>query len=120
MGIERSRALAKIAQEALEKHGLQEKVKIICDNYLFPRFWAHIQDGKEKPYAFRNADVVAYYLSLYIQEQLRAKLEKELKPGVRVVSYAFKLMGWEPVKVEKLKRDDAEVPIYVFEKGKSF
>lgn len=120
VGIERSRVLAKTAQEAVLKHGLQEKVKIICDNYLFPRFWAHIQDGKEKPYAFQNADVVAYYLSLYIQEQLREKLEKELRPGARVVSYAFKLMGWKPIKVEKLKQGDAEVLIYVFEKGRSF
>ncbi len=120
VGIERNRGLAKTGQEAVLKHGLQEKVEIICDNYLFPRFWAHIQDSKEKPYAFRNADVVAYYLSLYIQEQIRGKLEKELKPGARVVSYAFKLMSWEPIKVEKLKSEDTEVLIYVFEKGKSF
>jgi hypothetical protein len=119
VGIERSRALAKIAQEAVQKQGLQDRVKIICDNYLFPQFWAHLGGG-EKPYAFRNADVVAYYLTLYIQEQLRPKLEKELRPGARVVSYAFKLMPWKPVKMEKLKREDAEVPIYVFEKGKSF
>ncbi len=120
VGIERSRALAGAAREIIREKGLEDMIEIVCDNYLFPRFWAHLGDAENKPYAFRNADVVAYYLSLFIQEQLRSKLEKELREGTRVVSYAFKLMGWEPIKVESVKRDDTEVPIYVFEKGKSF
>jgi hypothetical protein len=120
VGIERSRALAGAAREVIREKGLEDRIEIVCDNYLFPRYWAHLGDADNKPHAFRNADVVAYYLSLYIQEQLRRKLENELRPGARVVSYAFKLMGWEPVKVDNIKRHDTEVPIYVFEKGKSF
>jgi hypothetical protein len=120
VGIERSRALAGAAKEIIREKGLEDMVEIVCDNYLFPRFWAHLGNAGKKLYAFRNADVVAYYLSLYIQEQLRSKLEKELREGARVVSYAFKLAGWKPVKVENHKRDDTEVPIYVFEKGMSF
>lgn len=119
VGIEVSRRLAEWAAEKVKEHGLEGRVTIIRDNFFSPQYWAHLGGG-EKPYAFRNADVVAYYLTLYIQEQLRPKLEKELRPGARVVSYAFKLMPWKPVKMEKLKREDAEVPIYVFEKGKSF
>jgi predicted RNA methylase len=116
VGIERKERLANEARERVKKEGLEDRVTIIYDNFHFPQFWAHIEDGKEKPYAIRNADVVVYYLTLQVQELLRDKLIKELKPGARVASYAFKLMGWEPVKTKMVEG----VPIYIFEKGKSF
>jgi SAM-dependent methyltransferase len=31
--------------------------------------------------------------------RLREKLERELKPGARVVSYAWRIEGWKPMKV---------------------
>jgi hypothetical protein len=117
IGIERKEALANEAKKKVKESGLEDRITILWDNFHFSQYWAHL-GGKEeeKPYAIRKADVVAYYLTLFVQEQLRPKLVKELRPGARVASYAFKLMGWEPVKTKKVD----EVPFFIFEKGKSF
>jgi hypothetical protein len=116
VGIERRESLALAGKELVEQEKLSDRVTILWDNFNFSKFWAHIKDGKKKPFAIRNADVVMYYLTLYVQEQIKNKLEKELRKGARVASYAFKLMGWEPVKTKKIEN----VPIFIFEKGKSF
>jgi SAM-dependent methyltransferase len=45
-----------------------------------------------------SADVVALYLFPEISKALGPKLQRELKPGARVVSVAFGLGGWTPVR----------------------
>lgn len=120
VGIEVSRRLARWARTEVEKRNLGNKIKIICDNFFFPKYWAHLEGGEDKPHAIRKADVVYIYLTLQVQEALKPMLEKELKPGARVISYAFKLMSWKPARVEMLRQGDSDVPLYVFEKGKSF
>ncbi len=47
---------------------------------------------------FSDADVVFTYLSIDIMKKLLPKLEKELKPGARVVSHAFSLRERQPTK----------------------
>ena len=57
----------------------------------------------------------AVYLFGYpatIKNKVKSKLEKELKPGARVVSYAFKITGWKPIKVDKTGR--SKTPIYLY------
>jgi SAM-dependent methyltransferase len=115
VGIEVSRRLAEWAAEKVKEHGLEGRVTIIRDNFFSPQYWAHLGGG-EKPYAIKKADVVYLYLTLQVQEALREMLEKELKPGTRVLSYAFRLAQWKPVKEAMID----ETPAYLFVKGTSF
>jgi hypothetical protein len=48
-----------------------------------------------------NADVVFCYLFPHVMDQLEAKFKKELKPGAKVVSYAFPMSNINPTKVVK-------------------
>jgi tRNA A58 N-methylase Trm61 len=112
VGVEIDSKLAETAIRRVQEEGLEDRVTIICDDLFSPIFWAHINDGKEKPYAVRNADVVALYLSYEMYPHLIPLLEKELRPGTRVVSYEFYLRGWEEVK---------DVPrMFIYEAGKSY
>lgn len=55
------------------------------------------------------ASVVTVYQSTEINNRLKDKFTRELKPGTRVVSHAFTFDGWEPVKVD----EESEVYLYV-------
>jgi uncharacterized protein (TIGR03000 family) len=70
------------------------------------------QAGVEKQVEFRQGDVlkpieglsdatvVTLYLSDALNEMLRPTLEKELKPGTRIVSHRFVMGDWKPEKTE--------------------
>lgn len=47
-----------------------------------------------------------------LRGQLTAKLERELRPGARVVSYAFPLDGWTPKAVDR--PDQKSLPIRLY------
>ncbi|MEK7528479.1 MAG: hypothetical protein AAB592_01820 [Patescibacteria group bacterium] len=66
-----------------------------------------------------DADAVIFYLLPDSLKLLRQKLEKELKPGCRVVSYAFEIAGWKPVYVEPKKPEQNITRILVYEIGKT-
>lgn len=60
-----------------------------------------------------RADVVYFFgLPGSIKKKLKQKLERELKPGARVVSYSFSVPGWQPVVVDK--PSDRELPVYLY------
>ncbi|WP_456475628.1 SAM-dependent methyltransferase [Candidatus Pyrohabitans sp.] len=109
-GIEASSRLVEWAMEDVEKRGLCDRITILQGNIFEQRFWLHL--GGDPEVAVANADVVTYYLTLWVQEELKPLIERELKHGARVVSREFKLMGWMPVR--------ARNGIYLFEKGRSF
>jgi precorrin-6B methylase 2 len=46
-----------------------------------------------------KATVVTMYLLPSVNNRLKPKLLKELKPGTRIVSHAFDIEGWEPTRV---------------------
>jgi len=46
----------------------------------------------------KEATVVTLYLLDWINEKLRPKLLRDLKPGTRIVSHAFRMGDWEPEK----------------------
>lgn len=60
-----------------------------------------------------EADAVVLFLSGDANEKLAPKLNRELSPGTKIVSYYHKLPGWTPVKQEKNKD---EHPIYLYER----
>jgi cyclopropane fatty-acyl-phospholipid synthase-like methyltransferase len=45
---------------------------------------------------FSDATVVTLYLLSSLNEKLRPKLLKELKPGTRIVSHSFAMGDWKP------------------------
>jgi hypothetical protein len=66
-----------------------------------------------------GADVVTMFLLTSSNELLRPKLEKDLKPGTRVVSNQFPIKHWKPVDMVKAKDGSMEHTIYVYEIGRS-
>ena len=52
------------------------------------------------------ATVVTLFLLTSINEQLRPKLLRELKPGARIVSHRFRMGNWEPDRSLRVGGDD--------------
>ncbi|ABL87958.1 conserved hypothetical protein [Pyrobaculum islandicum DSM 4184] len=52
-----------------------------------------------------DADVVTMYLLTSVNERLRPKLEKELRPAARVVTHDFEVPGWRPIVIEEIYED---------------
>jgi hypothetical protein len=49
-----------------------------------------------------------------VNERLRPKLERELRPGTRVVSHDFEIPGWRTVKVEVIHDEWSSHKIYLY------
>ena len=75
-------------------YGVKEKTKFVFNNF----FHVNLSD----------ADIVTLFLLEPTNIRLKDKLEDELKPGTRVVSYKFTFPGW------KLKKKDAKDKIYLY------
>jgi precorrin-6B methylase 2 len=97
VGIELDPALVKKAIENARAAGVADRVRFVAANV----FDADI----------REASVVTLYLLQSINERLRPRLVRELKPGTRVVSHVFN-MGpeWPPEKKLMIDRS----PVYVW------
>jgi predicted RNA methylase len=86
VGVELREDLAKRALSSVYEEGLQDKVTIV--------------NGDMFNVDLSQADVVFLYLTTSANEKIKPKLEAELKPGARVVSHDYEIVGWKPVKVE--------------------
>lgn len=51
-----------------------------------------------------QADVLLLYLSPHVMEQLSKKFLRELRPGTRIISHAFRLPGVEHTEVREIPR----------------
>ena len=58
-----------------------------------------------------KVDVVTLYLLQKTNDKLKQKLEKELKPGSRIVSHIFTFKDWKPVNT------DSKAQIYLYKIG---
>lgn len=67
-------------------------------------------------YSLQDADVVVCYLLPETLINLQSKLEKELKKGARVVSYAFKVGDWQESHREERDTVNNMAPIWVYER----
>jgi ubiquinone/menaquinone biosynthesis C-methylase UbiE len=101
VGVELSPTLVKRALQMTESQGLQDQVKVI--------------EGDMMGVDVSQANVVSLYLMTDANEQLRPKLERELRPGARVVSLEFKIKGWKPSKVEKFEVHRHPYTMYLYE-----
>ena len=86
VGVELREDLAKKALSTVHEEGLQDRVTIV--------------NGDIFNVDLTSADVVFLYLTTSANEKIKPKLEAELKPGVRVVSHDYEIIGWKPLKVE--------------------
>ena len=68
-------------------YGVNQKVKVIWGNFF----------NKD----LTSATIVTLFLSSKANQQLKTKLQNELKPGTRIVSYYWTFHEWEPVKEDK-------------------
>ncbi len=59
-----------------------------------------------------SADVVVCFLTPAAMAKLAPKFNRELKPGTRVVSYAFSLPGWTPAVKDKPTPQTMSVYLY--------
>ncbi|MFP3911671.1 MAG: class I SAM-dependent methyltransferase [Desulfobacteraceae bacterium] len=62
-----------------------------------------------------DADVVFCYLFPDLMERLALKLDRELRPGCRVVSCNFPLSGWTPTQILHPMGQRHADPIYLYE-----
>ena len=85
-GIESNPFLAALSRMRARIARLQNRISIIKKD-LFQ-------------YDLSAADIIFVYLFPHTLEKLKEKLEKELKPGTRIVSNTFLIPGWTPKKTE--------------------
>ena len=105
---------------AAQKYGARG-VGVELDEKLIEQSQQNARDaGVENRVTFTRADlfaadistatVVALYLSPSMNRELAPKLQKELKPGARVVSHQFPIPGWTAT--ERVTRDGSELFLY--------
>ena len=104
VGVELSPELCKIATNRVKALGLENRVKIVHANML--------------KVDLRPADVVTIYLLTSANELLKPSLERDLKPGARVVSHDFEIRGWKPTVVQQVEAEGRPRTIYLYEIGR--
>jgi len=107
VGVELREDLAKRALSSVYEEGLQDRVTIV--------------NGDMFNVDLSSADVVFLYLTTSANEKIKPKLEAELKPGTRVVSHDYEIVGWKPLKIENFcenpKLGYPSHTIYLYRKG---
>jgi ribosomal protein L11 methylase PrmA len=74
-----------------------------------------IREGDVLKTDVSNATVVCLYLLPNVNLQLRPILQKQLKPGARIVCHDFDMGDWKPVKtVEVSDKDGSDHTLYLF------
>jgi protein-L-isoaspartate O-methyltransferase len=104
VGVELLPDLCRKARERIQAAGLADRVRII--------------EGSALRVDLSPADVVTMVFLTGSNERLRPALEKQLKPGARVVSYQFPVKGWKPVEQVPIQMGKAEHTILVYEMGR--
>jgi ribosomal protein L11 methylase PrmA len=85
VGIEKDPERYKVALTRVREEGLENKIEIRLGDF----FDENISD----------ATVVTIFLLTSVNELLKPKFERELKPGTRIVSHEFRIPGWRPERV---------------------
>lgn len=86
VGVELDEELFKQSSAQITALGLEKRANILHANMY--------------EVELRPATVVTLYLLTSVNERLRPLLEKQLRPGARVVSHDFQIPGWKPDKTE--------------------
>jgi len=86
VGVEMREDLAKQALSKVSELGLEGRVKIVQSDMF--------------KVDLTQADVVTLYLTTSANDKVKPKLESELRPGTRVVSHDYEILGWRPIKID--------------------
>ena len=104
IGVEIDPGRVKLARSRIHEEKLEDYIEII--------------QGDLFEVDVSNATVVTLFLLTSANEQLRPKLEKELKDGARVVSHEFRIPGWTPIKVIDVRDENGILhTVYLYVKG---
>lgn len=95
VGVEHNPVLVLASRWRVRRLGLDDRVRVIRMD-LFEA-------------DFSQADVVSLFLLQEMNERLRPRLERELKPGTRIVSYKYPITGWNPITTDHTNK------IYVYQ-----
>jgi uncharacterized protein (TIGR03000 family) len=66
-----------------------------------------------------RASVVTLYMLTEFNEKIKPQLERELKPGSRVVAHDIALKGWKPIRTVSLPKEFGQPEVFVYEIGVS-
>jgi uncharacterized protein (TIGR03000 family) len=95
VGIEIDPKKAEEARENIKKAKLDKEITIVEGDAL-----------KDRDYS--EATVVLLYMGNEFDELLRPILEKQLKPGSRIISHRFLMGDWKPEKTEAFVAEDGD------------
>ena len=101
VGIEISKESVAASTKRIKDLKLDDKVQVI--------------EGDLLKIDLSSADVVTLYLLTKSNDMLRPQLEKQLKPGARVVSHDYAIRGWQPTRIETVEALKREHLLYVYE-----
>ena len=105
VGIELVPKLCIEARKRVKDLGLEDHVQIVQGNALHTDL--------------SSATVVTMYLLTSSNERLKPNLEKDLKPGTRVVSNDYPIHGWKESRLVVVKTGSAEHRIYLYRIGET-
>lgn len=91
VGYEIRKEVYKTALQEVETRNLAEKVTIVNGDL----FNADLSE----------ATVITLYLTYGANKKLKPKLEREARPGARIVSHDYEMPGWQPTRMERLRGD---------------
>lgn len=82
-----------------------ERVQKIIENIKKARLHnrAFVIRGNFFEIDISEATVITLFLLTDVNEILKPKLEKELKPGTRIISHEFEIPGWKAEQVESVQ-----------------
>lgn len=90
-GVEIDPDLCRQSGARIKKLKLESRARVICGDILQ-------QD-------YSPADLITVYLLPASNEKVRPVLEKQLKPGTRVVAHDFEIGGWKPTRIFDVDND---------------
>ena len=89
LGIELDAGLVTTSRENARRAGVADRVRFVQGDVLTADF--------------SKASVVTVYLLPQLLGELQPRFLKILKPGTRIVSHAFRMVGWPPDRTETLR-----------------
>jgi predicted RNA methylase len=95
VGIELDPKKAEEARENIKKAGLDKQITVVEGDAL-----------KDRDYS--EATVVLLYMGNEFNELLRPILEKQLKPGSRIISHRFVMGDWKPDQTKTITGADGD------------
>jgi len=103
---------AKAVGVELDKGRYEECIRRIRESNLNGR--VNVIHGNLLDVDLRSADIVTLYLLPISNDEVKPKLERELKNGTRVVSHDYPISKWKPNEVKEIKGNWSSHKIYLY------